>query len=239
MIKHLFIALCGSLLAGLAGAQNIEATIKKNVEATLPDGAKVDAVRKLGVLGLYEVQIGGDLMYTDEKATHIIIGQIIEPKTQKNLTQERLDKLAQIKFSDLPTDIAIKQVKGNGKRVIATFEDPNCGYCKKLAKELQTVNDITIYTFLHPILSPDSLDKSKAIWCAPDRAKAWNEYMLGGKAPDAGKCDTSGLDKSMALARKLNIRGTPAIFLVDGTRIPGYLPAAKLEEAMTKAAASH
>ncbi|MBK6677027.1 MAG: DsbC family protein [Rhodocyclaceae bacterium] len=236
MIKHFFIALCGSMLATLASAQGVEATIKKNIEATLPDGTKVEGVRKLGVLGLYEAQVGGDLLYTDEKATHVVVGQIIEPKTQKNLTQERLDKLAQIKFADLPTDIAIKQVKGNGKRIIATFEDPNCGYCKKLAKELQAVNDITIYTFLHPILSPDSLDKSKAIWCATDRAKAWNDYMVNNKAPDAGKCDTAGLDKSMALARKLNIRGTPAIFLADGTRIPGYMPAAKLEEAMARAA---
>lgn len=237
MIKHLLLVLGGMLLTGMAGAQNVEATIKKNIEGTLGDGAKVESIRKLGVLGLYEVQIGGDLLYTDEKATHVIIGQIIEPKTQKNLTQERLDKLSQIKFADLPVDIAIKQVKGNGKRVIATFEDPNCGYCKKLAKELQGVNDITIYTFLHPILSPDSMDKSKAIWCAPDRAKAWTDYMTGGKAPEATKCDTTALDKSMALARKLNIRGTPAIFLADGTRIPGYLPAAKLEDAMAKAAA--
>jgi thiol:disulfide interchange protein DsbC len=239
MIRHILAALGAAFLATTAGAQAIEATVKKNVEATLGEGAKVESVRKAGVLGLYEVQIGGELLYTDEKATHVIVGgHIIDTKARKDLTQERLDKLSAIKFSELPLDLAIKQVKGNGKRVIATFEDPNCTYCKKLAKELQGVNDITIYTFLHPILSPDSLEKSKGIWCASDRAKAWNDYMVNGKAPEAGKCDTAALDKSMALARKLNIRGTPAIFLTDGTRIPGYMPAAKLEEAMAQAAAA-
>jgi thiol:disulfide interchange protein DsbC len=238
MIRHILAALAAAFLATTAGAQGVEATVKKNVEATLGEGAKVESVRKAGVLGLYEVQIGGELLYTDEKATHVIVGgHIIDTKARKDLTQERLDKLSAIKFSELPLDLAIKQVKGNGKRVIATFEDPNCTYCKKLAKELQGVNDITIYTFLHPILSPDSLEKSKGIWCAADRAKAWNDYMVNNKAPEAGKCDTAALDKSMALARKLNIRGTPAIFLTDGTRIPGYMPAAKLEEAMAQAAA--
>jgi thiol:disulfide interchange protein DsbC len=137
----------------------------------------------------------------------------------------------------LPLDLAIKQVKGNGKRIIATFEDPNCTYCKKLAKELQGVTDVTIYTFVYPILSQDSFDKSKAIWCAPDRAKAWNDYMLNGTAPDAGKCDTSGLDKVMETAQKLRVRGTPAIFLADGTRVPGFMEKAQLEQAMTQAAA--
>jgi thiol:disulfide interchange protein DsbC len=238
MIKHILAALCAALLATVAGAQGVEATVRKNVEAALGDGAKVDSVRKAEAFNLYEILIGGEILYTDEKASHILVGHLIDTKTRKDLTEERLNKLSQIKFSDLPLDLAIKQVKGNGgngKRVIATFEDPNCTYCKKLAKELQVVKDVTIYTFLHPILSQDSLDKSKAIWCAADRAKAWNDYMLNGTTPAAAKCDTAALDKSMALARKLNIRGTPAIFLADGTRIPGYMPAAKLDEAMNRA----
>jgi thiol:disulfide interchange protein DsbC len=241
-IATCLVAACLALLTTGAGAQNNEAAVKKNVEAALGDGAKVDSVRKAGALGLYEVVVGNDILYTDDKGTHIIVGHILEPKTHKDLTQERLDKLSAIKFAELPLDQAIKIVKGNGgngKRTIATFEDPNCGYCKKLAKDLQNMNDITVYTFLHPILSPDSLDKSKAIWCAPDRAKAWTDYMVSSKAPDGpGKCDTSGIDRSSALARKLRINGTPAIFLADGTRIAGYLPAAKLEEAMTQAAAN-
>jgi thiol:disulfide interchange protein DsbC len=197
-------------------------------------------VRKAGALGLYEVVVGGEIVYTDDKVGHLIIGHIIDPKTRKDLTQERLNKMSAIKFSELPLDLAVKQVKGNGgngKRTIATFEDPNCTYCKKLAKELQGVTDITVYTFLYPILSQDSVDKSKAIWCAPDRAKAWNDYMLSGTAPAAAKCDTAALEKVMGLAQKLRINGTPAIFLADGTRLPGFMPAAQLEQAMAQAAA--
>jgi thiol:disulfide interchange protein DsbC len=239
MIKKLLAAACAAILATTALAQASEADVKKKVEAALGEGAKVDSVRKAGALGLYEVVVGGDIVYTDEKATHIILGHIVEPKTRKDLTQERLDKLSAIKFSDLPLDLAIKQVKGNGgngKRTIATFEDPNCTYCKKLAKELQGITDVTVYTFVYPILSQDSVDKSKAIWCAPDRAKAWNDYLVNGTAPAAGKCDTTGLDKVMALAQKLRVHGTPAIFMADGSRTPGFLPAAQLEQAMAQAA---
>jgi thiol:disulfide interchange protein DsbC len=240
MIKKLLAAACAALLAASAFAQTAEADIKKKVEAAFGSGAKVDSVRKAGALGLYEVVVGSEIIYTDDKANHFVFGHIVDPKTRKDLTQERLDKMSTIKFSELPLDLAIKQVKGNGgngKRTIATFEDPNCTYCKKLAKELQGVTDITIYTFVYPILSQDSHDKSKAIWCAPDRAKAWNDYMLSGTAPSAGKCDTSGLDKVMETAQKLRVRGTPAIFLADGTRVPGFMEKAQLEQAMAQAAA--
>jgi thiol:disulfide interchange protein DsbC len=240
MIKHVLAAAGAICLAMTAiAADNTEANLKKSIEAALGEGAKVDSVRKAGALNLYEVQIGGDILYTDDKVTHLVVGHILDAKTRKDLTQERLDKLSQIKFSELPLDLAIKQVKGNGgngKRTIATFEDPNCTYCKRLAHELQGVTDMTIYTFLYPILSPDSVDKSKAIWCAGDRAKAWNDYMLNGTVPTAAKCDTTALDKVMATARKLNVRGTPAIFLADGSRVPGFMPAAQLEQAMKRAA---
>jgi len=229
------LALCLFLLAVTARADNTEADVKKAIEAWLGGNFKVTSVRKAEFLGLYEVVVGGDVIYTNEKGTYVILGNIIDVKAQRNLTQERLAKLSQIKFSDLPLEMAIKQVKGNGKRLMATFEDPNCTYCRKLAHELQNVTDVTIYTFLFPILTPDSTDKAKAIWCAPDRAKAWNAYMLQGTAPDAAKCDTAVLDKVAALAQKLNVRGTPAVFLADGRRLPGFMPAPQLEQALDQA----
>jgi thiol:disulfide interchange protein DsbC len=235
MKKFILTFIGTALLALPAFAQGGEAEVKKAVEAWLGAGVKADSVRKAGFLNLYEVIVGGDVLYTDEKVSYIVLGNVIDAKSRKDLTEERKNKLAQIKFSELPLELAIKQVKGNGKRVLATFEDPNCAYCRKLAKEVQGLADVTIYTFLFPILSPDSVDKSKAIWCAPDRAKAWNDYMLNGTAPAAGKCDTAALDKVMELGRKLNVRGTPALFLADGTRIPGFMPTAKLDEAINKA----
>lgn len=215
-----------------------EADVKKNIEAWLGKNApKVESVRKLGALGLYEVQLDGDLIYTDEKVSYVFLGEVVDAKTRKNLTEERKQKLAQIKFSDLPLDLAVKQVKGNGKRVLATFEDPNCSYCKKLAKELQGVSDVTIYTFVYPILSPDSSEKAKNLWCAADRAKAWNDLMLNGQTPVTANCDHP-TDKVVAMGRKLNVRGTPTMFFADGSRAPGYMPAAMLEKALDKGSAS-
>lgn len=238
MLKKIIALTASAGLLFAAAAQANEAEVKKAVEAVLGKNAKVDSVKKAGVLGLYEVVVGGEIAYADESASYLIFGNIVDVKARRDLTDERKAKLAQIKFSDLPLDQAVKQVKGNGKRVFATFEDPNCGYCKKLAKELVNMNDVTIYTFLYPILSPDSMEKSKAIWCAADKTKAWNEWMVSGKAPAAGNCDAAAVQKTVALGQKLNIRGTPTIFFSDGSRVPGYMPVAQLEKALAASGAN-
>lgn len=213
------------------------ADVKKGIEAWLGGkGPKVESVRKIEGLGLYEVFVDGELIYTDAKVEYVILGDVLDVKARKNLTEERKAKLSQIKFSDLPLDLAIKQVRGNGKRQLATFEDPNCTYCKKLAKELQGMTDVTIYTFVYPILSPDSAEKAKNLWCAPDRAKAWNELMLEGKAPPAANC-SHPTEKVVALGRKLNIRGTPTLFFADGSRVPGFLPGELLARALERGSA--
>lgn len=212
-----------------------EADIKKAMEAKL--GAKVVSVTKSGYLGLYEIYAENNLFYTDEKMSVIILGaQLIDGKTMKNVTEERMKKLTAIKFNELPFDRAIKHVRGDGKRVLATFEDPNCGYCKRLAKELLKLDNVTVYTFLYPILSEDSLRKSRQIWCAPDRAKAWNDWMVDGKTPPAKEdCDTSAVTKNQEFGRKLNITGTPTIFFADGERVPGAMPLDQIEQRLGKA----
>lgn len=220
------------VLAAAFGGQAIadEADIKKTMEAKL--GTKVESVSKSGYMGLYEVYADGQLLYTDEKMTTIIVGgQLIDAKTMKNVTDERMKKLTAIKFSELPLERAIKQVRGDGKRIMATFEDPNCGYCKRLAKDLLKLDNVTVYTFLYPILSEDSVRKSKQIWCSTDRAKAWNDWMVDGKAP-AGRedCDTSAVTKNQEFGRKLNISGTPTMFFADGERVPGAMPLPRIEQ---------
>jgi len=218
----------------IAAANAYEADIKKAMEAKL--GAKVESVTKSGYLGLYEIYADGNILYTDEKMTAFIAGgQLIEGKTMKNVTEERMRKLTAIKFSELPLERAIKQVRGDGKRVLATFEDPNCGYCKRLAKDLLKLDNVTIYTFLYPILSEDSIRKSKQIWCSADRARAWNDWMVEGRAP-AGKddCDTSAVTKNQEFGRRLNISGTPTIFFADGERVPGAVPLPKIEQKLSQ-----
>jgi len=211
-----------------------EASVKKAVEGKL--GAPVSSVTKTPYLGLYEVYTDGQIVYTDEKVSALLVGSLIDGKTMKNVTSERMQKLTAIKFSDLPLAQAIKQVRGDGKRVFATFEDPNCGYCKKLAKELVTLDNVTIYTFLYPILSQDSLEKSNQIWCSADKVRVWNEWMVDGKAPSGkGDCDTTAVKKSVELGRKLAINGTPTIFFADGERIPGAIPLARIEQKLAEA----
>ncbi len=214
-----------------------EASVKKAVEAKL--GGKVSGVTKTSYLGLYEVYADGQIIYTDEKVSALLIGTLIDGKTMKNVTDERMQKLTAIKFSDLPLELAVKQVRGDGKRAFATFEDPNCGYCKKLAKDMAKLDNVTIYTFLYPILSPDSLEKSKQIWCSADKAKAWNDWMVDGKAP-TGKsdCDTTAVQKTVEAGRKLAINGTPTIFFSDGERVPGAVPVAKIEAKLAQMPAS-
>lgn len=218
-----------------AVAQADEAEVKKAMEAKL--GAKVESVTKSGYLGLYEVYAEGSVFYTDEKMSAIIVGaQLIDGKTMKNVTEERLKKLTAIKFAELPLERAIKHVRGDGKRVMATFEDPNCGYCKRLAKELLKLDNVTVYTFLYPILSEDSVRKSRQIWCSADRAKAWNDWMVDGKAPgNKEDCDTSAVTRNQEFGRKLNITGTPTIFFADGERVPGAMPLDRIEQRLNKA----
>ncbi|MCZ7655420.1 MAG: thioredoxin fold domain-containing protein [Rhodocyclaceae bacterium] len=184
---------------------------------------------------LYEVVVGGEILYTDEKVNYLITGNIIDTKSRQNLTQERLNKLSAIKFADLPLELAVKTVKGDGKRVFATFEDPNCGYCKKLAKEMAGMTNVTVHTFLLPILSRDSAEKSKAVWCAADRAKAWSDLMVNGIVPAAGTCDAP-IEKVLALAQKHNIRGTPTIFPHQRRAHPRRHPLAQLEQKLAQAA---
>ena len=218
--------------AGMAFAG--EAEIRK---AAASIGLNADEVRKIDPLGMYEVRIGDDVWYADEKGNYMIHGDIIDVKAKANLTEARRNKLAQIKFSDLPLELAVKTVRGNGKRVFATFEDPNCGYCKKLAKDMVSMNDFTMYTFLLPILSADSGEKSKAIWCAADRSKAWSDWMVNGAAPAAANC-AAPTEKVLALAQKYKIHGTPTIFLANGERIPGAVPVARLEQDLNRVAAA-
>lgn len=235
MHKAFVRALLPTLFATIGLAHADEGAVKKDVETFLGVPA-VDTVRKVPYGGLYEVVLkSGELIYTDEKMSFIIDGQIIDARTRRNVTQVRLNELARIDFATLPLDQAIKQVRGNGKRVMATFEDPNCGYCKRLAQELRGINDVTIYTFLIPILSSDSNEKARNIWCAKDRVAAWNDWMIGGKTPASAQCDSATIDRNAEFAHKLRINGTPTLFFADGNRVSGFLPAAEIEKQLATA----
>lgn len=235
MLRRLLPAVLLFALAATLGTPAFadEASVRKGMEAKL--GTRIDSVTKTPYPGIYEVYSDGQIVYTDEKLTTIFLGPLIDGKTMKNVTAERMQKLTAIRFSDLPLEQAVKIVRGDGKRVFATFEDPNCGYCKRLAKEIGRLENVTMYVFLFPILSPDSLDKSKQIWCSADRSRTWSEWMVDGKSPTGkGDCDTSAVQKNLDLGRKLGINGTPTIFFADGERIPGAVPLSRIEQKLAQ-----
>ena len=220
-----------SLFATTAFAETSqEQAVRKLIEPRLGAEAKIDSITKTPYGGLYEIRTGNELLYTDEKAQYLFVGRVLDSKTLQDYTRARQDDLNKIKFSDLPLDLAMKSVKGNGKRVIAIFEDPNCGYCKKFRQTLQDVDNVTVYTFMYNILAPDSAVKSKNIWCTADRSKAWDEWMLNGKvAPAAPENCSTPNDKVFALGQKMHITGTPTVFFIDGTRAPGAIDKPALE----------
>jgi thiol:disulfide interchange protein DsbC len=208
-----------------------EAAVKKAIEPRLGKGVKVDNVTKTPYAGLYEIHVGTNIFYTDEKARYIFRGEVIDAVNRTNYTQNRIDEVSKINFSELPLANAVKSVRGNGKRVIAIFEDPNCGYCKRLRKTLLAMDNLTVYTFMYNILSEDSAVKSKNVWCAPDRNKAWDDLMTKNKIPPAaGQSCISPNELVFELGRKLGVSATPTIFFTDGSRVSGAMEAADFEE---------
>lgn len=246
MIKRVLLALACVAVAGHALAADPkgkvsagEAQVRKGLENVTAPGS-VESVRKAGYGNFYEVLLNnGDIIYADETGSFFFGGPLVDMKTRQNVTQQRESELARINPADLPLSQAIKQVRGNGKRVLITFEDANCVYCKRLAKDLQNIKDATVYTFMIPILSPDSAEKGKNIWCSADRSKAWNDWMVDGKVPPTvGNCDSNPLQKNAELAQKLRIKGTPTMFLSDGNRIGGYVALSDLDKMINDAASA-
>ena len=233
MFQHLLSKSIFLCLLAVAQAHAGEAEIRKAVQARF-SGATVESIAKTPFPGIYEVIVGGRVLYTDDKVSYLFIGTLLDTRGagERNLTAERTAQLTAETLGK-STGNAIKRVRGTGKRVLYTFEDPNCGYCKAFHKELARLNDITIYTFLWPILSPSSVEKSRVVWCAKDRVKAWDDIMARGIVPqNDGKCDTP-IEKNKELAQRFGARGTPAVYLADGRSLPGMVPAEQLEEALS------
>lgn len=218
----------------LAGAQ--EAAIRKNLGDRLPQLKKIDEVTKTAMAGLYEVRVNEtDIFYTDAEGNFLLQGNLIDTKQMRNLTEERVDKLTAVKFDSLPLKDAFTMVRGNGKRKLAVFEDPNCGYCKRFERDLQNVDNVTVYLFLYPILGADSVEKSKNIWCAKDKTKAWQDWMVRNQTPKAASCDAAAIERNVALGGKYKITGTPTLIFADGSRVPGAIAAAQVEKHLTDA----
>lgn len=213
-----------------AATPSPETRIQQRLQNALGVNVQKSDIVKTPYLGLYEVRVGNNLVYTDKQAQYLFLGEIMNLETRENYTEEKLKKMVS-SFSDLPKDLAIKMVKGNGKREIAVFSDPNCGYCKRFENNLKEIDNVTIYLYPYNILSAKSVEISKNAWCSSNPEKAWKEWMLDGKEPEKAKADCNfPNDKIRELGKKLRVNGTPTIFFSDNTRVAGAVDAAALEE---------
>ncbi len=214
-----------------------EAEIRKNLPARLPNFPKIDEVTKTPIAGIWELRVGTEVFYTDENGDHVIQGSLYDTKARVNITEKRIEKLSAIDFKALPLKDAMVVKQGDGSRKVAVFADPNCGYCKRFERDLLAAKDVTVYTFLYPVLGEDSSTKSRAIWCTKDAQATWRAWMIDGKAPPKtmGECDAAAIDRNVAFGQKHRISGTPAIIFEDGRRVPGAIPAAQIEKNLAEA----
>ena len=239
MLNRTLAAAAAVLAIAALPAAAQEDVIRKNLMERLPQMPKIDEVTKTPIPGLYEVRMGTDVLYSDESGNHVIQGSIFDTRNKTNLTDARIQKLTAIDFASLPLKDAMVQKQGNGSRKLAVFADPNCGYCKRFERDLATVKDVTVYTFLYPILGADSDTKAKAIWCSKDAQKTWRSWMLEGATipKQMGSCDAAAIARNVAFGQKHKLNGTPALVFQDGRRLPGAIPAAEIEKQLAEASA--
>ena len=230
------IAAVGLLACSLGAAWAQEAAIRKNLAERLPAFSKIDEVSKTPMNGLYEIRVNeSDIFYTDAEGNFLLQGHLFDTRAKRNLTEERVEKLSAIDFDALPLKDAFTVVRGTGKRKMAVFEDPNCGYCKRFERDLQKISDVTVYMFLFPILSADSTEKSRNIWCAKDKAKAWIDLMVRDQPAPKASCDTAVLERNLDFGKKHKITGTPTLFFANGSRVPGAISAQQVEKLLAEA----
>ena len=237
-VKPLFAALA---LAAVCGAFAQEAVIRKVLPERLPQLPKIDEVTPTKINGLYEVRYGGtEILYSDEKGETVFInGSMVDTKTRQDMTEARIEKLLAVDFDKLPLKDAVLIKQGSGVRKMAVFVDPNCGYCKRFERDIAAIKDVTIYTFLMPILGADSTVKARDIWCSKEPSTAWRSWMLDGVTPTrAMKCDSAAIERNLEFAQKQRINGTPAVFFADGTRKPGAISGEMVEKLLVAAAAA-
>lgn len=237
-MQHFLKLLAGTaiLACSMQAATAQEATIRKNLAERIPQLPKIDEVSTTPITGLYEIRVNGaEIYYTDALGNYLVQGSLFDTRQKRNITEERLEKLSAVSFDSLPLKDAVTMVRGDGKRKLAVFADPNCGYCKRFEKDLMKIDNITVHLFLYPILGADSTEKSKNIWCAKDQGKTWDNWMQKAVAPTVANCDVAALARNVAFGQKYRITGTPTVIFANGKRVPGAISADQIEKNLAQA----
>lgn len=222
-----------AVLASAAQAQQTPNTadldaFAARLKAQYP-ATRFDAVRPAPMPQLYEVRMGKNVAYVEPTGRYFLFGHVWDMQARKDLTADRKSTLDKVDPAALPKELAIRNVRGSGKRVLYVMADPQCGYCRQLEKTLGEVDDVSVYTFLLPILGPESRRLAADVWCAPDKGAAWRDWMLRGVPPPAAgsSCETpfAAIER---LAESIGVGATPALVAADGRKHAGALPAAEL-----------
>jgi thiol:disulfide interchange protein DsbC len=237
MTKHgaLSSVLAFAALAIASVALADEAAIRRMLDSKL-GGAKIEGIQPAPVPGLYEVRFrtadGMRVVYVDASGSYVIQGNILDLRSERDLTEDRLRKLNAIKFESLPLDLAVKVQRGNGKRVMAMFSDPYCPACRQFERSLAQLDNVTIYIFMYPVIRPENTEHSRMVWCSNDRAKAWLELAAAPKpkVPEAPASCGDPVDKVLKLGRSLGVNSTPTLILANGERVTGGLSGPDLRE---------
>ena len=236
LVLHALALLMLLCLGTTALAQGHEAVIRKNLSERIPQIPRIEEITRSPMAGLYEIRLStNEIYYSDAEGNFLIQGSLIDTKSKRNLTEEREAKLSAIDFAGLPFKDAITIVRGNGKRKLAVFEDPNCGYCKRFERDLAKVDNITIYLFLYPILGDDSVTKSRNVWCSKDPVGAWTQVMSKDQPLPNANCNTAAMDRNVEFGRKFKITGTPTLIAQDGSRVPGAINTMQIEKMLSDA----
>ena len=246
--RALFTAACVAalLLTGAAAPRSARAqdaqtqqTIRRNIHDRLPKMPAIDEIRKSPIAGLFELRVGRDIFYSDANGDYLLTGEMLDTRNRVNLTEARLDQVFKQDLAQLDWRNAVVWKKGKGQRRLVVFADPYCGYCKRLEQELQKLDNLTVYTFMVPVISEDSPAKIRDIWCAPDRVTAWRQWMLDNVSPPRamGQCEAP-LKANLQAYDHFQVHGTPGIFFEDGSRSPGLLPAAEIEQRLSGSGAA-
>lgn len=224
------LSLLALTLSCAAEADEARLALEQRLHERYP-ATQIERVQASEIPGLYEVMIGRNPAYTDATGRYFVFGHLFDLQTQRDLTAERLAAQQRVAFADLPLSDAIQTVRGAGERVLAVFSDPDCPYCRRLEDELAKLDNVTVYTFAYPLesLHPQARDKAVAVWCAPDRARAWAELMQTGKAPPRRSC-AHPVERNIALAQRLGIQGTPTLLSADGRLLPGAATSERIEQ---------
>ena len=226
MIKKTLALALASFISTLSLA-NVD-TVKTNLTKQHPN-LKIENIQATEMKGIYSGSMDGQVVYVGEDTQHILIGSMFRLSDQKNLTKDLMLKQNSIDWKKLPLQDAVKTVRGNGKRQIAVFSDPNCPYCKQLETELSKLNDVTIYTFIYPIKT-QSIAVSKQVFCEKDPALAWSNLIAKGIQPSSKKTCANPIERNLSLGKSLALNGTPAIIFSNGFKVMGAYPAKEIEK---------